>query len=77
MNTVALFSKTKDWLGSPIRCLAWHPNCIKLAVATRDDTILVYAGSSSVPVTIRHPIQKDISFLQWRYTVNLCIILSH
>ena len=67
VNTIAMFSHTKDWSTSPVRFLAWHPHCNKLAVATRDDTVLVYTGSTSVPVVVRHSSQKDISSLAWRY----------
>lgn len=66
MNAVSMFSRTKDWMSSPVRGLAWHPNCTKLAVATRDDTVLVYAGATSVPVVVRNSSQKDISSLAWR-----------
>lgn len=62
-----MFSHTKDWPTSPVRCLAWHPHCNKLAVATRDDTVLVYAGPTSTPVVVRHSSQKNISSLSWRY----------
>ncbi|XP_046650517.1 aladin-like [Daphnia pulicaria] len=66
VNTIATFSHTKDWSTSPVRFLAWHPHCNKLAVATRDDTVLVYTGSTSTPVVVRHSSQKDISSLAWR-----------
>ena len=65
-DAVATFSLTRDWSTSPIRCIAWHPHCTKLAVASHEDSVLVYTGSSQVPVIIRHSSQKDISALAWR-----------
>ena len=46
--------------------MAWHPHCIKLAVATRDDVVLVYTGSTPTPVVVRHSSQRDVSSLAWR-----------
>lgn len=65
-HTIQMFSQTRDWSASPVRSIAWHPHCIKIAVATRDDVVLVYTGSMSVPVIARHSSQKDISCLAWR-----------
>ncbi|XP_057375702.1 aladin-like isoform X1 [Daphnia carinata] len=66
IDTITMFSHTKDWSTSPARYLAWHPHCNKLAVATRDDTVLVYTGSASTPVVVRHSSQKNISSMSWR-----------
>jgi len=68
-----MFSHTKDWSTNPVRFLAWHPHCNKLAVATRDDTVLVYTGSTSTPVVVRHSSQKDISSLAWRYFLSFIV----
>ncbi len=46
--------------------MAWHPHYTKIAVASRDDSVLVYASSSSVPVIVRQASQRDVSALAWR-----------
>jgi len=65
-NTTAIFSCTRDWQTSPTRYIAWHPHCNKLAVATREDVVLVYTGPALNPVVVRHSSQRDVSSLAWR-----------
>lgn len=42
VDCIATFSQTRDWMKSPIRCIAWNPDCFKLAVAAVDDSIRLY-----------------------------------
>lgn len=50
--------------------MAWHPHCLRLAIATRDDRVRIYPHSiggtlSRVPI-LRHSAQKSICCLSWR-----------
>lgn len=50
--------------------MAWHPYCLRLAIATRDDRIRIFsqgvpAPALTVPV-LRHSAQKSICCLSWR-----------
>lgn len=47
--SIEKYSRTRDWSRSTIRCLAFHPNVFKLAVAASDDTIRIY-GQAIVPI---------------------------
>lgn len=46
--TIAKFSQTRDWPRSLIRCIKWHPNCFKIAVAACDDSIRIYSDEQTV-----------------------------
>jgi len=60
------FCLTRDWIDSPVRCLAWHPHTRKLAVVSRDDCVRVGGnGAKSKPI-LRHAGQRGISCLSWR-----------
>lgn len=48
-NAIASFSETRDWINSNIRCVSWHPNCFKLAVAGSDDVVRVFNDTTALP----------------------------
>ena len=41
-NSIETFSRTRYWSKSTIRCIEFHPNYFKLAIAISDDTIRIY-----------------------------------
>lgn len=47
LNAVRL-SQTRDWSRSLIRAMAWHPQCMRLAVAACDDSVRIYTDSVGV-----------------------------
>ena len=52
---------------SYIRCLAWHPHYDKIAIAIKDDEILVKNYSCTKDIqTLKHPNQKGIASIAWR-----------
>uniref|UniRef100_A0A182JJL1 Aladin seven-bladed propeller domain-containing protein n=1 Tax=Anopheles atroparvus TaxID=41427 RepID=A0A182JJL1_ANOAO len=66
MNLYAKHSQTCNWSQSVIRALAWHPHYFKLAVATVNDTVCIYARDSSVTPILKSDLQKSITCLAWR-----------
>lgn len=57
---------TRDWSTSIVRCISWHPQCTRLAIATRDDRIRIFSeGISEIPI-LKHSAQKFIYQLSWR-----------
>lgn len=44
-ESIIKFTQTRNWLTSPIRCVSWHPNFFKLAVAAEDDSVRLYSES--------------------------------
>ena len=63
----AVYSQTKNWPSSPVRCLTWHPYLTKLAIATVDDSVRILSTSNCVQGPIlRRPEQKNITCLAWR-----------
>ncbi|XP_066581677.1 aladin-like [Prorops nasuta] len=65
-GSVADVVLVRDWNVSLVRCLSWHPQCNRIAVATRDDRIRIYSeGILEVPV-MRHSAQKSVCAMSWR-----------
>ncbi|PSN51777.1 Aladin [Blattella germanica] len=62
----AAVSQTRAWSMSPVRCIAWHPHCCKMAVAAWDDSVRVYtAGTTLIPI-LKCKSQRAVSSLAWR-----------
>lgn len=63
-----LFSQTRNWKRSPVRCFAWHPHLFKIAVAASDDSIKIYYKSTIVmePPVLKRKEQKGILCMAWR-----------
>ncbi|XP_058796068.1 aladin [Phymastichus coffea] len=57
---------TRDWLIALVRCIAWHPHCIRIAVATRDDRIRIFSTGNIGTATLRHSGQKSVCCMSWR-----------
>lgn len=56
----------RDWQNSLIRCIRWHPNVFKLAVASVEDNIRIYSGDALNTPILKNGYQKCISSLAWR-----------
>ncbi|OXU27677.1 hypothetical protein TSAR_003748 [Trichomalopsis sarcophagae] len=65
-GSVADVAATRDWTTALIRCIAWHPNCIRLAVATRDDRIRIFSTGNIATAILRHSAQKSVCCMSWR-----------
>ncbi|XP_050438537.1 aladin-like isoform X2 [Adelges cooleyi] len=58
-------SRTKLWSSSMIRCMAWHPQTIKLAIASSHDYVFIY-NKKGVEAKIKKKSQRAILSLAWR-----------
>lgn len=59
-------SRTKLWSSSVVRCMAWHPQTTKLAVASSHDIVHVY-NHRGVEAKIKNAFQYAILSLAWRF----------
>lgn len=66
-NLISNYSQTRNWSNSPIRCLAWHPHCTKIAVAASDDSIRIYSTDSTLVPILKSKLQKGVSCMAWRH----------
>ncbi|XP_004527384.1 aladin [Ceratitis capitata] len=66
VNNVADYSETRDWLRSYIRCIVWHPNCFKIAVAGSDDIVRIYTDETAMVPVLKSGSQKWITSMAWR-----------
>ncbi|KAL5275604.1 AAAS family protein [Megaselia abdita] len=64
-STIASFSETRDWINSNIRCIAWHPNCFKLAIAGSDDVVRIFNDTMTLPA-LKTSSQRWITSMAWR-----------
>ncbi|CAH1117706.1 unnamed protein product [Phaedon cochleariae] len=77
-NLISQFSQTRNWMNNTIRCIAWHPYCAKVAVATCDDSIRIFSSDSGTVVPLlRCKQQKHITCLSWRPLSNTEIAVGH
>ncbi|XP_043268642.1 aladin [Venturia canescens] len=65
-GSVADIAATRDWTTALVRCLAWHPHCTRLAVATRDDRIRIFSKGIQSVAVLRHSGQKSVCAMNWR-----------
>jgi WD40 repeat protein len=65
-DLIASYSTTRDLNQAPVRCLAWHPHCAKLALALKDDTVQVVTSTSSIKPILKHKKQRQVTCLAWR-----------
>uniref|UniRef100_A0A336KDM3 CSON008714 protein n=1 Tax=Culicoides sonorensis TaxID=179676 RepID=A0A336KDM3_CULSO len=66
VECIAKFSQTRNWMTSPIRCISWHPNYFKLAVAAEDDSVRLYSDKQGIVPLLKHGLQKGICCMSWR-----------
>nr|CAD7429428.1 unnamed protein product [Timema monikensis] len=64
-NLIAAVSETRNWVHSPVRCISWHPHCTKLALATLDDSVRIYACDTPTRI-IKCKTQRSITCVAWR-----------
>uniref|UniRef100_A0A1A9VIK2 EIF2A domain-containing protein n=1 Tax=Glossina austeni TaxID=7395 RepID=A0A1A9VIK2_GLOAU len=64
--SVATYSETRGWIRASVRCIAWHPNCFKIAVAGVDDLVRIYADQPDVVPVLKGTTQKWIACMAWR-----------
>lgn len=55
---------TRNWSGATIRCIAWHPDYVRLAVATCDDTVRIFMKSMAPILKCKE--QKNVTAIEWR-----------
>lgn len=65
-NLIASVSQVKDWFNSPVRYIAWHPHCTKLAIASSDDSVRIYSSESNLVPVLKSKLQRGISCVAWR-----------
>lgn len=71
VDCVGKYTQTKDWPKSAIRCIRWHPNCFKVAIAASDDSIRVYSDEPTIVPVLKSGLQKSVTSLAWRpYTAG-------
>lgn len=63
---IADISLTRNWLQSPIRCIAWHYYSTKIAVAALDDSVRIYSSDPHHVPLLKCKQQKNITCLAWR-----------
>nr|CAD7572674.1 unnamed protein product [Timema californicum] len=64
-NLIAAVSETRNWAHSPVRCISWHPHCTKMALATLDDSVRIYACDTPTRI-IKCKTQRGIACVAWR-----------
>uniref|UniRef100_A0A0B7A6Y9 Aladin seven-bladed propeller domain-containing protein n=1 Tax=Arion vulgaris TaxID=1028688 RepID=A0A0B7A6Y9_9EUPU len=60
------YSHVSNWHKSPVQALAWHPHVTKLAVALKDDSVVVYSSGSTLCPILKHKLQKQVADLAWQ-----------
>ncbi|KAK8756282.1 hypothetical protein V5799_001015 [Amblyomma americanum] len=60
------FSLALDWSKGHVRAFAWHPNCMKFAVASHGDMIRVYSPDASITPMLKHRSQRNITDMAWK-----------
>lgn len=68
---IAAVSQTRAWPVSPVRCLAWHPHCTKLAVAAWDDSVHVFSSNTFLTPILKCKSQRAVSSMAWRFEITL------
>ncbi|CAG5120832.1 unnamed protein product, partial [Candidula unifasciata] len=79
------YTHVSNWSRSPVQVLAWHPHVTKLAVALKDDSVVVYSSGSSLCPTLKHKLQKHVIDLAWQplsasvlaVACQYCILIWH
>ncbi|BFY98151.1 hypothetical protein BsWGS_01191 [Bradybaena similaris] len=74
-----------NWSKSPIQALAWHPHVTKLALALKDDSVVVYSSGSSLCPMLKHKLQNQVVDLAWQplsssvlaVACQYCILIWH
>lgn len=83
MKIISDISWNRNWMNSPLRCIAWHPDSTKIAVGTCDDTVRIYLKNAALTPILKCKQQKNITAIEWRpmsdseiaVACELCIII--
>lgn len=59
-------SQVRDWVCSPIRCIAWHPHTTKLAIAAVDDSVRIFTLDSNLVPILKSKYQKGVTCVAFR-----------
>ncbi|BES93212.1 WD domain, G-beta repeat [Nesidiocoris tenuis] len=51
---------------SPVVCISWHPHSLMIAVAIRDDTVVIYSRNSNFTPFLKSKAQRRITAISWR-----------
>lgn len=65
-NLIASVSQVKDWFRSPIKFIAWHLHCTKLAIAASDDSVRIYSSESNLVPILKSKLQRGVTCVAWR-----------
>ena len=56
-----IYTTTRNFTNSPVKCLAWHPHISKIAVAMKDDGIQICLKEASITPLLKHKKQKLVT----------------
>lgn len=72
------YSQTRNWTNNTIRCIAWHPHFMKLALVTCDDCVRIFhTDPESTTTLLRCKLQKHVTCAAWRPLSNTQIAVGH
>lgn len=74
-SLVIKVSQNTNYTNNNIRCLSWHPHCIKIAVAASDDSIRVFSQNSQLVPLLKCKTQRLVTSLTWRYCHLICLVM--
>ncbi|KAI4469793.1 aladin [Holotrichia oblita] len=85
MKIISDISSNRNWMHSPLRCIAWHPDSTKIAVGTCDDTVKIYLKNATLTPILKCKQQKNITAIEWRpmsdseiaVACEQCIVIWH
>ena len=60
------YSEVSMWNSGFVRAMAWHPGTKKLAIALRNDSIILYNKNCSTSSELKHPKQKGVTSVAFR-----------
>ncbi|OQR68639.1 aladin-like, partial [Tropilaelaps mercedesae] len=60
------YSEVANWPSGNVRSLAWHPGTKKLAIALRNDSVILYTKNSEISSELKHPKQKNVTCVAFR-----------
>ncbi|XP_003748564.1 aladin [Galendromus occidentalis] len=60
------YSEVSMWSSGFVRAMAWHPGTKKLAIALRNDSVILYSKNCATSSELRHPKQKAVTSVAFR-----------
>lgn len=78
-SLIVSLNRSREWLSSPIRAFAWHPNSLIIAVASLDDCVRIFSAADQpnqlVPL-LKCKQQRNITCISWRPNSNCCLAVA-